>query len=144
MDHASSVDEAVDIALQYNICCPNSRSLGVHVLVADPTGHSVILELHGGQLRIIPNTQPWQVLTNSPVYQVPIETQRLACGRFNYIFTQLETAQGTISVTEAENLLSIVGNPYTQWSAVYRMSTRAMVLFLDYDFTEAFHFSLSE
>jgi hypothetical protein len=141
LDHAANVDEAVDIAIQHNICCPTSRSLGVHVLVADPSGHSVILELYGGQLRVIPNSRPWQVLTNSPVYNVPIEMQRIACWRFDTIYGQLESAQGSISTNDTENFLNQVGNEYTQWSAIYNMSRKEIVLFVDYDFNKPYYFT---
>lgn len=144
LDNAGNVDEAVSIAQQYNICCPNSKSLGVHVLVADPSGKSVVLEMYDGQLQVIPNSEPWHVLTNSRAYNLSIDIQRANCWRYEYIYGQLQLKDGEFTQNDSEFILSQVGNPYTQWSAVYDMSNKGMTLFLDYDFTKPFSFSLMD
>jgi len=144
LDHARNVDEAVTIAHQYNISCPTSKSLGVHVLVADPSGQSVILEMYDGELQVIPNNEPWQVLTNSQVYGLPIDIQRVNCWRYDYIYGQLQLKDGAFTQNDSEFILSQVGNPYTQWSAVYDMSGKGMVLFLDFNFSKPFYFSLTD
>jgi penicillin V acylase-like amidase (Ntn superfamily) len=144
LDHARDVNEAAAIANQYNICCPTSTSLGIHVLVADPTGHSIILELYNGELQVIPNSESWQVLTNSPVFNLSIEQQIDACGRYRAVYEALESANGNIDQEEGMNILQSVGNPFTQWSAMYNMSDRSIALVLDYQFNKVFHFSLME
>ena len=144
LDHAKNVDEAIAIAQNYNVCCPAPGRLNVHTMVADPSGKSVILEMYNGELMVVENTEQWHVVTNSPSYNVPIEQQKAACGRFRTIYNSLETADGNIGESNGLNLLQNVGYPYTQWSAVYNMTEKKVTLSLDYDFNNLFYFSFNE
>jgi hypothetical protein len=143
LDHASNVDEAADIALQHNVYCNGLTSLDVHTLVADPSGRSILLEIYDGEMRVIPNTEPWQVITNSPAYNIPIYAQMAACWRYDEVYSSLERVQGRIDTNEAFSILQRVGNPYTQWSTVYNMTARTMDVAIDFDFTQIFHFGLN-
>jgi hypothetical protein len=143
LDHARNVDEAAAIAGQYNICCPTAGSLGVHVLVADPSGRSIILEMFDDEIRVIENNEPWQVLTNSPVYNLSIEQQRAACWRFDWIYDFLQSENGSVEQSACMDVLNRVGNTWSQWSAVYDMSFSALHLVLDYHFDYVYHYSVS-
>ena len=143
LDHARNVSEAAAIARQYNVCCPTANSLGVHVLVADPSGRSVILEMFDDEIRVIENTEPWQVLTNSFAYNVSIERQRAACWRFDLIYGVLQAANGSIDRNEGMEILWSVGNIYSQWSAVYDMTMKNIYMILDFHFENVYQYSVS-
>ena len=143
LDHARNVDEAIGIMRQYNICCPSRTRLGVHVLVADPD-RSVILEMAEGEIKVIPNDEPWQVITNSPSYNVSIETQKNTCGRFRRIYNRLEDSYGKLDANGFVDLLSTVGWSSTEWSAVYDMRNKFVKLFIDYDFSREYNFDVTE
>ncbi|MFC2136154.1 linear amide C-N hydrolase [Bacteroidota bacterium] len=142
LDGASNVDEAIEIAEQYNICCPDHNTLGIHVLVADASGRSVILEMYHGILRVIPNTEQWQVITNSPSYNVSIEDQKAQCTRFNNIYNSLEYSNGNISCSEGMNILQRVGWPSTEWSAMYNLTDKSIKAVIDFNFENIYEFQL--
>jgi len=144
LDHARNIDEAIAITLSYNIIYRNSASNGVHALVADASGRSAILELFGDDMRVIPNPEPWQVLTNSPTYNIPIPERKAECWRYRTIYDFLETAGGNITRQDGLDLLGIVGNTYTEWSAIYDMTNRKIILAIDFHFDHLYRFSFQE
>ena len=144
LDHARDVDEAVEIARNHNVHCGGLTSLNVHTLVADATGRSVILEIYDGEMEAISNSESWQVLTNSPVYGLPFYAQCAACPRFDEVYTSLDRVHGQIDTDDAFGILQRVGNPYSEWSAVYEMTTRAMEVVIDYDFSTRYRFDFND
>jgi hypothetical protein len=140
LDHARTVDEAYQIASQHNCYDYGLNVFSTHALVADPAGQSAVLELAGGEMRAIHNTETWQVATNSPLYNVSPAQARLQCPRFRYIYDQLSSAQGIMTWPQGMNILANVGYRYTQWSIMYDMTHRSLDLALDFDFSEYYHF----
>ena len=66
LDHARDVEEANALLSQYNV---NYTGTSVsHLLLADRSGHSTLLEWVDGEMKVIRNQQPWQVSTNFRVY----------------------------------------------------------------------------
>ena len=53
----------------------------------------------------------------------------------------LKSANGSINRMEAMNILEQVAfKPGTEWSAIYDMTNRKIVLAIDYDFENLYHF----
>ena len=144
LDHAQTVDEAYEIARQHNCYDLGLNVFSTHALVADPSGQSAVLELAGGEMRAIRNTESWQVATNSPLYNVSLYGARLQCSRFRTIYDQLASAQGMLTWQQGMNILATVGWEFTQWSIVYDMTNRSLELALDFDFSEYYHFEFNE
>ncbi|MBU1099367.1 MAG: linear amide C-N hydrolase [Bacteroidetes bacterium] len=144
LDNARNVEEAIAISQQYNICCPNRNTLTVHVMVADPSGNSAILEMYDGEMRVIRNSDPWQVITNSPSYNISILQQKIACNRFMQIYNSLESVNGNITQVDAMNILSGIGWTSTEWSAVYDMTNKTIELAIDYNFNNLYHIGFTE
>ncbi|MBU2652377.1 MAG: linear amide C-N hydrolase, partial [Bacteroidetes bacterium] len=71
LDHASNIQEALDIANSYNVCDAAVNVISHHVLVGTAAGESVTLEYSGGEFRAVTSDSAWQVLTNIPVYNIP-------------------------------------------------------------------------
>ena len=144
LDNASNIEEAIAIANAYNISCPDNNTLGIHVLVADATGRSVILEMGDGYLQANPNTKQWQVITNFPSYNVSIETQQLACTRFNYIYDYLHNKNGNISISQGMSVLENVGWPNaTEWSAMYNLTEKSVRVAIDFNFNNLYNFQIN-
>jgi hypothetical protein len=139
LDHARTVDEAAEIALQYNIYGEPDQ-LNIHAMIADANGRSIILEPGDGEMRVIPINRNFQVMTNSPVYQVSIENQLEQCWRFRIIYKTLDSANGVLSPNEAIDLLQEVGNQWTEWSAVYGITNKSATLAIDFDFATLYDF----
>jgi hypothetical protein len=142
LDHAKTVDEAAEIAMQYNIegsyIYPDT--LDVHAIVADASGRSIILEPADGEMKIIPNTDLWQVLTNTPVYNVPLDILFTQCNRYMRIYNLLDHTNGILSSHESMDLLSELGWQWTEWSAVYDISHKSVTLAIDFNFDILYKF----
>ena len=92
----------------------------------------------------IPNTEKWQVITNSPSYNISIETQQSACTRFNYIYNVLEQYNGSLSSQEGLNVLSNIGwNNATEWSTIYSITDKSVSVAIDYDFNKIYNFTIN-
>ena len=145
LDHAKDVEEAIAIVKKYNVMNDVwSGTFDQHILIADATGKSVVVELSDGEFRFVHNTNPWQVATNDPVYEKTIAEQKDVCPRFKTISDALETSKGNIDSEKAMNLLKQVGHQYTEWSVVYDISKREMNVAIDFDFNKIYHFSFTE
>ena len=61
LDHAGTVDEAVDILAGYNIEMGN---VPLHYLIASAAGESALVEFYQGKMVVFRNVDPWQLATN--------------------------------------------------------------------------------
>ncbi len=146
LDYAGDVQEAIDLLDDYNISFKYANP--VHYLVADASGHSVIIEFIDGEIKVINNPEPWQVCTNFIVYgsQAP---DQAPCRRYKTAYSRLKACEGSTNKIDAMNILSDVsqtGSDYccpTMWSAVYNLKQLEMTVAIDRNFTDIHHFSLS-
>jgi metal-dependent hydrolase (beta-lactamase superfamily II) len=120
LDHARDVDEAVTLFESHNVDMGGGPPL--HYLLADRSGHSVLVEFYQGEMVLVPNDDPWHVATNFLLSSVrdPAEGE---CWRYDRIEQSLTQAQGQLGSQEAMDLLSQVSQGLTQWSVVYGLST---------------------
>ena len=155
LDYADSVDEAVEIAMQYDL--HDSAGTSYHYMVADATGKSAILEWVGNTdvtdndggartLNVIYNTNDtamgtdaYQVVTNfivTPDYYAS-DDEKAGFDRYEYLRTNLENLDGIVAdEEEAMNLLAGVGrrswnnddsNGITVHSVVYNLTDKTAV-----------------
>jgi len=124
LDHASTVDEAVEILAGYNIDMGN---VPLHYLVASATGEAALVEFYQGEMRVFHNEDPWQLATNFLVAATDRNPQG-QCPRYDRISQRLQETGGQLSAQEALSLLADVSQDHpqegsnTQWSIVYDMS----------------------
>ena len=139
LDECRTVDEAIALTGRYNIQSSGS-TLDVHAMVADASGQSAILEPAQGEMKVIRGQGPFQVMTNSPVYQVPLAAQLGQCSRFRLIHETLEAAAGRVDAAGCWSMLGRVGNVWTEWSAVYGISAGSAALAINFDFDPLYDF----
>ena len=122
LDRAGSVDEAVAILGQYNIDWEGGPPL--HYLVADRSGRAALVEFHGGQIVVLPNTGPWHAATNFTRSAVAGDAAG-QCHRFDTLVRRLTDTGGALDPRAALDLLQAVAQTEsaTQWSVVYGMSS---------------------
>jgi hypothetical protein len=147
LDYAKTVDEAAEITNRYNIANsgpPNLSTLDVHAIVADSSGRSIILEPADGEMKVIPNTGPWQVMTNIPVYNVPLDMLISGCWRYDRIYAKLLLQNGILSRDDSMALLSEIANIWTEWSAVYDIARKRIFLALDFNYDPVYEFRLDD
>ena len=135
LDYAGSTSEAVSLIQQYNIRMENPP---IHYLIADSSGHSVIVEFVNGKMKVIPNTNPWQVTTNFVI--AVTDLQHPPCWRYQTAITTLEDNNGYLSENGAMNLLQSVSVSGTRWSTVFNLKSRKIKIAMGRDFSNLHRF----
>jgi len=130
LDHAGNVDEAADIVRSYDVFDKNNYTISNHLLISGPFGKSVIAEYYDGEWRIIPNDKSWQVVTNTLLFNVPEETRKNECSRYETAYTNLEKVDGQVDWEEGMNILSAISVEDTQWSTIYDMNRKEVYISL--------------
>ena len=124
LDHASTVDEAVEIFSSYNIDMGN---VPLHYLVASVSGEAALVEFYQGEMHVFRNEDPWQLATNFIVASTDGKPQG-QCPRYDRISQELQEKAGQLNSQEALSLLADVSQDHpqegsnTQWSIVYDMT----------------------
>jgi hypothetical protein len=124
LDHAATVDEALEILTMYNI---DMGEVPIHYLVASAAGDSALVEFYQGEMVVKRSEKAWQHATNFLVASVGGQTEG-QCPRYDRITQRLEETQGQLDIQDALDLLADVSQgtlqdaSYTQWSVVYDMT----------------------
>jgi hypothetical protein len=120
LDHARTVDEAVAILGSYNVDMQGGPD--IHYLIADASGHAVLVEFYRGEIHVFPNQTSWHLATNF-LRAAAGDSPHGRCRRYDTIDERLRGTEGRITSEEAMGLLADVSQLGTQWSAVYEMSS---------------------
>ena len=147
LDHAASVDEALDILDAVNIDMTGGPCL--HYLIADRAGASALIEFRDGETVVMPYEGTWAAATNYRLGWIPQEDRAGICGRFDILTERFEGTEGRASAVEAMNLLQDVHQSHpdhpefgTQWSIVYGLETGAIQLVMEHRYDEMKTFEL--
>ena len=139
LDHARTVDEAVDIIKNYNIDFDDGPP--IHYLIADVTGKSALVEYYNGEMFVLYNEQPWHLATNFLRSSVD-DPKDGNCWRYNKIATQLTKTAGQVDAEMAMQLLANVAQGNTQWSIIYQMSSGVTSVAMGQQYQEIHQFQL--
>jgi len=140
LDNASSVNEAIALAEQYNVVF--TYGLTAHLLVSDASGNSAVIEFLEGTPTVVKSTEPFQPCTNFIVSGQSIEQALNSCWRYKTAYTTLQRLQGRVTSEQAMELLKNVSWSNTVWSTVYGQSTGEIQLAMDKDYERVYEFSL--
>ena len=143
LDHAQTVEEALNIANSYNVFDMNVNTLSHHVLIGTPNNESLVIEFSNGTFQAIYPESSWQVVTNIPVYEIPLEQLRNSCWRFNTLYTILENNYGILSWEEGLDALEQV-HLNCPWSAVYDMSNISIYFIVHNQYDEVTYVNLED
>ena len=135
LDHAKNIDEAVEICRIYNVYDNSESIVSHHLLISDSSGKSAITEYNGGEWKVMLNKNPWQVVTNSPLYEVPERKRIKACRRYKKASSLLNKANGDVDWKAGMNILKKVSLKGTQWSTICDMKSKEIYisLYRNYD-----------
>jgi hypothetical protein len=139
LDHARTVDDAVEIMKSYNI--DFSGGPPIHYLIADSAGNSVLVEYYNGEMQILENEEPWHLATNFLRSSVD-DPAEAGCWRYNIISAQLAEVNGQIDAQAAMQLLADVAQNNTQWSVLYQMSNGTINVAMGQDYQDVHQFQL--
>ena len=147
LDHAGTLDQAVAIASRYNIFDNGRDIISHHIFLADPTGGSAVLEWKDGQMQVLPSGPNPQIVTNTPMINVPESNRRDSCRRYRTLANTLDQPGGGFGWQEGINALQrtaqynvlfiLEGERWrvsTQWSAVFDLARREVYVCLGRDF----------
>ncbi len=124
LDYAKNVDEAIALLGKYKAFFSEHDT--DHIMIADRSGDSVVIEYNSGTMKVIRSGKPWQVVTNFTLdVKNPEDLSKYQ--RYEIAWTSLKNKKGVISNTEAMSLLvniSIADKSMdTFWSAVYDLQS---------------------
>ncbi len=127
LDRAATIEEAVGLLKQYNIYF--SGGIECHYLIADASGHSVILEYIDRELQVVETEADYQIASNFIAY----EGRNIGEGftefeRYNQVQNAIEANAGALETAQAVQLLADVGvfdgdTDKLQWSVLYNLTT---------------------
>ncbi len=128
LDKAATVEEAIELLKQYNIYF--SGDIECHYLIADSSGHSVIVEYFDQKLQIIETDKEYQIASNFIAYNgLNIGEGYTEFERYDKVKNEIERNKGILNTNKATLLLADVGvldgdMDKLQWSVLYNLSTR--------------------
>lgn len=139
LDQTKTIEEAVRLVDQFIPFDLDERSLNGHLLIADSSGKSVILEYVEDQWRAIRSDKAWQVLANKPIYNMPDTTLRRQCLRYRSMSETLEQSMGRVDWNAGLKILRDVEQKGTTWSVVYSLPTREVHFCVYQDRSRVYH-----
>ncbi len=164
LDHAQDVEEAITLLSQYNVSYTGTSVS--HLLLADRSGHSALLEWVDGEMKVTRNEQPWQVSTNFRVYGTQarinadisqyqangtIAGDNLGKNRWRYVtaWETLRKADGLLSPEQSIDLLSTISMDFvtngtrilTHYSVVYDLVAGDVQVVTDRHYEQPYQFN---
>jgi hypothetical protein len=138
LDNAKDADEAVDLVRAYNV---HFAVMPEHLMVADASGRSRIIEFIDGEVRVTDGEGPWQICTNDVVWHKSA-TERNSCRRYRTGSDAAEKLGGVFDYADARRVArSMSVDNWTMWTSVYDLTTReARVIYksrLDAEYRDA-------
>ncbi len=127
LDKAATIEEAIELLKQYNIYF--SGGIECHYLIADASGHSVIVEYVDQELCVVETEAEYQIASNFIAYDgLNIGEGFTEFERYDEVENAIETNGGMLEVRQAVQLLAHVGvfdgdADKLQWSVLYNLTT---------------------
>jgi len=126
LDQTKNIEEAVNLVEKYIPFDLDKNFFSCHLLIADLSGESVILEYVQDQWQEIHRDKSWQVLTNKSIYNVLDENLRDQCWRYKSISETLEKKRGNVDWKAGMKILQNVTQKGTTWSVIYSPPTKEL------------------
>lgn len=121
LDYAKTTDEAVELLKQFNI---HFVAETCHLMIADATGKSVVVEFIDGQLRPTTTHENWQICTNHELCGKSEEENCKSCGRYKLASAELTELHANGDAGDVMRVMqSVSKSDRTMWSSVYDLTT---------------------
>lgn len=138
LDHAATVDEAIELLKQYDM--NSAIGMSHHVAISDASGRSIVVEYVADEM-IVTETP---VVTNH--YLSAGEKQGVgneeSHARFDKLMELCDAVTGTEQMRDTMHTVSHSG--ITQWSIVYDLEAKALDFYWQLQFGKPYSFTLSE
>ncbi len=134
LDHAGSLENAINIVKNHDVFDKNVNTISHHILIADASGKSAAAEYYDGEWRIMQNTRPWQIVTNTRLFSMSEEWKRSQCNRYRAADSYLANVNGKVTWEEGMDILKMMSVGDTQWSTVYDLVNKQVNISLYRDY----------
>lgn len=122
LDEARTVDDAVSLVQKFNVYFVDTKE---HLMVADASGRSRVIEFIDGEVRVTSTNNPWQVCTNHIVWNLSEAQNDEACSRYR---TGSDLAAGLNDAADYDDAVRIARSmsvpDFTMWTSVYDLTSR--------------------
>ncbi len=139
LNKAKSVEEAIEYMKNYNLFYCVAP---LHYMVADATGDAAVIEFLDGKMITIKKKNNYQVVTNFTLYNNPTH-EGFGKDRYENMENELEKCKGIITENNALELLKknvIPGDE--QWSVVYNLTKRRLMVTFYKDYNHVYDYKL--
>jgi hypothetical protein len=121
LDYAHSTDEAIELLKQYNIHFVAEKC---HLMIADATGKSAVVEFIDGQIKPTTTHENWQICTNHRLFDKTEPENCQHCGRYKLASAELTDLHGKADANDVMKIMqSVSKSNWTMWSSVYDLTT---------------------
>lgn len=121
LDYAKDTQEAIALIKSYNVHFGDAE---VHFMIADSTGHSVIVEFIEGDVKVTPSLSPWQICTNSRAWNRSEQERDNACSRYRNGSELADDIEGFVDHDGAMQVTrSMASDGNTMWTSVYNLKS---------------------
>jgi hypothetical protein len=144
LDHAGSLEEGITIIQNHDVFDQNINTISHHFLLADAFGRSAVAEYVSGEWRVVWNDQPWQIATNSRIYNRSETWKRNDCIRYKAADDYMINVNGKADAQEGMDVLNLMSEDRTQWSTVYDLFNREVYLVLHRNYNNIQRVKLDE
>ncbi len=142
MRKCESVDDVVNYVKRYNI----SHFAEEHLIVADSSGKSVVLEWYIDGIRVIEKEKNYQLITNFNILDP--KSGWYPCRRFSAGEKILDSGKGIhTSIDYISTILDAMhseGGYSTLYSYIFDLKTRDIIIFNNHDYNKMAHLNLDE
>lgn len=125
LDYAKTTDEAIELLKQYNI---HFAETTCHLLIADASGKSAVVEFFDGELQTTHTDQNWQVCTNHRICGNSERASDETCDRYRLASEQLAKSGADAGADDVMQIMASVSKDYgdiwTMWTSVYDLTSR--------------------
>jgi hypothetical protein len=144
LDRTKNIQEAVELAEKYIPFDIDQSSLTSHLMVADASGGSAILEYDEDRWRTTYGQKSWQVLSTKPIYNVPDAKLREKCWRYRSMSETLEKTKGNVDWKAGMKILQDVTQKGTTWSIVYSLTSKELHFSVYQNWEKIYHLKTFE
>jgi len=137
LDKAANVDEAIELAKQYNIINPM-----FHFMVADKSGRSVVIEFYDGEVKVFESENHKQVVSSFALSRPKAEP-----GIYRATLLEQGIKDEPLNNEQMFELMasaSMKGSAYLQWTCLYNMNDLTVDFTVNGKTGKVFHYSLNE
>ena len=122
LDYAKDADEAVELVRAFNVHFVQERE---HLMIADATGRSRIVEFINGEIRVTAADELWQICANQVVWQKTEDERDNTCKRYRVGSEAAQKLSGVVDYAAARRVArSMSVDNWTMWTSVYNLTTR--------------------